>query len=311
MNDQADSASTSPAESSASTASGPLRTHVASRWMKKMVMFLIVCVGIGTWGLLDAAVIYPNRGEKYSQHMLANYLNGANETGVLPIARRVNVEDPAAALADLEPRAGAGQLTQLEQARLAWLKSLQPIHGKTLEKLTQQNKDMAARPEDERTDTVTVFRNPPEKFAEVQPLLSTGAMPKPLTQADILIQWLICAAGYAGGLLVLVRIIQTRSTVFRYEPDAHRLILPGGKSIAPEEIETVDKSKWHKFFVTLDLKDGSAHKFDLLRFAPLEDWILEMEESDPRLRAAREEAEADELDEAEDADSGDEDDPQA
>lgn len=294
MNDQADSASTTTTESPASMSSGPLRTHVASRWMKKMAIFLIVCVGLGTWGLLDAAVIYPNRGEKYSQHTLAEYLSAADNLGVLPIARRVNVEDPVTELAELQERAGAGQLNPFDQARLTWLKSLEPVHGKPLTKLTRQNTEMASRAESDRTDTVTVFLRPAEKFEELKPLLTTGSKPKPLSQTDILVQWLICAAGYAGGLIVLVRIIQTRSTVYRYEPDAHKLILPGGKSITPGEIETVDKSKWHKFFVSLDLKDGSSHQFDLLRFEPLEDWILEMEESDPRLRAAREEAEAEE-----------------
>jgi hypothetical protein len=306
MTDQADPQNESGADE-ATPVSGPVRTTVAPRWMRKMLIFLIVCFGLGTWGLLDAAVIYPNRGERYSEFMLAQYLEHADKIGVLPIARRVNVDDPAAALADLEAR--ADQLDEFETFRMIWLKSLEPIHGKPLTTLTEQNQEMASRPAEQREDTVTVFQDPDAVFTELSAELQGASPPKPLSQTDIAVQWLICAAGYLGTIFIVFRIVQTKSTVYRYEPAEHKLILPGGKTITPDEIEVVDKSKWHKFFVTLELKDGSAHKFDLLRFEPLEEWILDMEESDPRLRAAREEAEADE-EEAEGAESGTEDDQQ-
>lgn len=293
MTDQADSQTESSAPEK-TAATGPVRTRVAKRWMRKMVIFLIVCFGLGTWGWIDAAWIYPDRGERYSQFMLAQYLEHADKIGVLPIARRVNVDDPAAALADLQAR--QDDLDEFETFRLIWLRSLEPIHGKPLTALTEQNQEMAARPAEQREDTVTVFVDPAAEYAELSAELQGASPPKPLSQTDIAVQWLICAAGYIGALFIIVRIVQTKSTVYRYEPAAHRLILPGGKTITPDEIEVVDKSKWHKFFVTLDLKDGSSHKFDLLRFEPLEEWILDMEESDPRLRAAREEAEEDEDD---------------
>lgn len=304
MTDQADP-TTEPNAEQPTSATGPIRTRVAPRWMRKMVIFLVVCFGLGTWGLLDAAVIYPNRGERYSQFMLAEYLGHANTIGLLPVARRVNVDDPEATLADLEAR--RDQLNDFEEFRLRWLKSLEPIHGKQLTGLTRQNQEMAARGAEQREDTVTVFVDPAAKHAELTSALQGASAPKPLSQADIAVQWLICAAGYIGSLFIIFRIVQTKSTVYRYEPADHRLILPGGKTITPDEIEVVDKSKWHKFFVTLDLKGGESHKFDLLRFEPLEEWILDMEESDPRLRAAREEAEEDEH---ENADSGTEDDQQ-
>jgi hypothetical protein len=260
--------------------------------MRKMVIFFIVCFGLGTWGLIDAASVYPNRGRFYSQFMLQEYLQAAETNGVLAISRRVNVEDPAQAVLDLEGR--QQELNAVEEARFRWLNSLRPVYGKSLERLTAENQAMQDRPEDERTDTVTVFADPAALYTELDAELQGKTKPKPLSQTDIAVQWLICFAGYAGALLVMFRIIQTRSTVYRYEPSDHRLILSGGKSITPDQIEVVDKSKWHKFFVTLELKDGTSHKFDLLRFEPLEDWILEMEEVDPRLRAARDEAAAEE-----------------
>ena len=302
MTDQADSQNESSAPEMAG-ATGPVRTKVATRWMRKMVIFFVVCFGLGSWGLLDAVVIYPDRGEQYSRFKLQDYLNEANSIGVLPIARRVNVEDPVATLEDLNQR--EGQLNEFETYQRLWLGSLEPIHGKPLTKLPAQNQEMASRPAEQRADTVTVFIDPAAKLAELTSELQGKTQPKPLSQTDIAVQWLICAAGYLGALFIFFRIVQTRSTVFRYEPAEHRLILPGGKSITPSEIEVVDKSKWHKFFVALDLKDGSSHKFDLLRFDPLEEWILEMEDADPRLRAAREEAEADEDDEVDEVELAD------
>lgn len=270
---------------------GPMRTRVSIRWMRKMVIFFVVCFGLGTWGLYDAVKVYPDRGRLYAKHMLSDYLKAAEETGLIAIPRRVNVPDPAAEIISLEER--AEQLNTYEQFRYRWLSSLRPLYGKSLEKLTEQNQAMEQLPADQREDTRTVFVDPAATYAQLSSEIS-GSPPKPLSQTDIAVQWLICFAGYLGALLILLRIIQTKSTVYRYEPAGNKLILPKGKTITPDEIETVDKSKWHKFFVALDLKDGSSHKFDLLRFEPLEDWILEMEDSDPRLRAMREEAEAEE-----------------
>jgi hypothetical protein len=296
MNDQP---AENPVEPTSADVNQPLhsdgavqRTRVSKRWMRKMVIFFIVCFGLGSWGLLDAVKVYPDRGRMYAKFMLSDYLKAADETGLIGIPRRVNVPDPASEYASLQGR--SEQLNPLEVLRLRWLDSLRPIYGTTLDRLTEQNQRMAERPEDEREDTVTVFRDPAATYAEISSEISGRSVPKPLTQTDIAVQWLICAAGYIGAGLILMRITQTKATVYRYEPADHKLILPKGKSITPDEIETVDKSKWHKFFVALDLKDGGSHKFDLLRFEPLEDWILEMEEADPRLRAARDEAAAEE-----------------
>lgn len=315
MNDQPTESPVEPISTDSSEAtrsdSGPQRTRVSKRWMRKMVIFFIVCFGLGSWGLLDAVKVYPDRGRMYAKFMLSDYLKAADETGLIAIPRRVNVPDPAAEYASLQER--TEQLNPLEVLRLRWLDSLRPIYGTTLERLTEQNQRMAERPEEEQEDTVTVFQDPVATYAEITSEISGRSVPKPLTQTDIAVQWLICAAGYIGAGLILMRITQTKTTVYRYEPADHKLVLPGGKSITPDEIETVDKTKWHKFFVSLDLKDGSSHKFDLLRFEPLEEWILEMEEADPRLRAAREEAAAEEeAEEDEDGDTlkpGTEDDP--
>jgi hypothetical protein len=58
-------------------------------------------------------------------------------------------------------------------------------------------------------------------------------------------------------------------------------------------INEVDKRKWHKFFVFLKLADNSPEiKLDLLRYSPLEDWVLEMEKLHPNYVPEPVEAEA-------------------
>lgn len=281
-----------PMDHSPAEAGQELRTRTSGRWMRKMVIFFVVCFGLGSWGLYDAVKAYPNRGRLHSEFMLSDYLKAADETGLIVVPRQVNVPDPAQEIVRLESQA---ELNAYEQLRYRWLESLRPLYGKSLERLTEENQAMEQRPADERTDTRTVFQQPSQVYSELTTKLQGRQLPKPLSQTDIAVQWLICIVGYLGALFILFRIVQTRSTVYRYQPDEHKLILPGrGKSITPDQIEVVDKSKWHKFFVALELKSGETHKFDLLRFEPLEDWILEMEDSDPRLRAMREEAEAEE-----------------
>ncbi|MGH7132453.1 MAG: hypothetical protein ACREJO_10960, partial [Phycisphaerales bacterium] len=52
---------------------------------------------------------------------------------------------------------------------------------------------------------------------------------------------------------------------------------PDGKTIVPADIAEFDKRKWDKFYVTINLKGGEARKLDLLRYVPLEEWVLAME----------------------------------
>ncbi len=88
--------------------------------------------------------------------------------------------------------------------------------------------------------------------------------------------------------------------------------LPGGHSLTPADLTDVDKRKWDKFFVSLVVKPGHATlggkevALDLLRYEPLEDWVLEMEKAafpdrvkaEEEARQAREER-AQETDETE------------
>ena len=63
------------------------------------------------------------------------------------------------------------------------------------------------------------------------------------------------------------------------------LVSSNGKRLLPSEIAEVDRRLWHKFFVFLKPSDGSSEvKLDLLRYTPLEDWFLEIEQRTPNYK---------------------------
>ncbi len=241
-------------------------------WVLKMVAFIVILAGFGTWGLIDGLWVFPNRGEKDASYKLYVYLQAARDAGRLTQAN-VGVPDPAASLAELEakerdlrtvvqgkpttggisPRAAAFEL-----ARLDWLRSLQRIWR--LDSAPGRLQDDLAAQLDALTTT-----------------WKTTTPPKPLDTYDLHFQWIFVVLGYAGALWLVGVLARAKGTVFRWDPAEHRLTLPDGASMTPADVAEFDKRKWHKFYVTLVLKDGSSRTLDLLRYVPLEAWILEME----------------------------------
>ena len=102
---------------------------------------------------------------------------------------------------------------------------------------------------------------------------------QPLAGYDLPVQWLFVVIGFGGGLYLLGLILRSAGTKFHWDADSKRLTLPGGRAIVPADLKDVDKRRWHKFYVTLLLNDGSSHALDLYRFDPLERWVLEMEKT--------------------------------
>lgn len=243
-------------------------TTLNRQWVLKMVAFLIVLAGFGTWGLIDAIWIYPARGEKDASYKLYRYLETARDTGRLT-GPDVAVADPRAAFADLESRErdlrkGASQnnlgprAADFELARLEWLRSLKRMWR------------IDSAPERLEDD----LQN---QLATLTTTWKTTNPPKPLDAFDILFQWVFVALGYGGAAWLLLTIARAKGRTFTWDPAQHRLTLPGGASMAPADIADFDKRKWHKFFITINLKDGSSHTLDLLRHVPLEAWVLELE----------------------------------
>jgi hypothetical protein len=249
-------------------------TTLNRQWLVKMFIFMIVLIGFGCWGLLDAMVIYPARGHEDAGFKQKLYLEAAQAAGRLSdasipdprarlgvlAARRDALEAAVGKAASLQAQA-AGDSSQAQQAA-AELRRLQP--------------DLVGALDPARTTMAA----PADDLKRLSDRWKTAVQPKPLAAYDLPLQWAFAAIGLIGGVYILLLVIVPASrTVFTWEPGPQRLTLPGGRSITPTDIIEFDKRKWDKFFVTLTLRDGSHVKLDLLKHARLEEWVLEMERS--------------------------------
>ncbi|MBL0928482.1 MAG: hypothetical protein IBJ11_12670 [Phycisphaerales bacterium] len=274
-----------------------LRTRIGRSWLRKMIVIAIFGVGLGVWGTLDAFWIYPARGREHTQFTLKGYLEAMQRNGRLSQA---SVPDPAAEyqrLVDTPP----GSRSDLENIKLDWLRSLSRVYS--LEQLKAENDAAAAS--GEKKDTRTVFPRPEFTLDDLTQKLAGQQSPKPLAYYDIPVQYLFMAVGFGLGLYLLVLVRGVASKVYRYDPAAKRLTLPGGKSFVPADIDEVDKRKWDKYFVFLKLRDGSPEiRLDLYRYEPLEDWVLEMEKLHPNYVEPEDDEDEDEGEGGEEAGAG-------
>ncbi|MCA9292491.1 MAG: hypothetical protein KDA20_01615 [Phycisphaerales bacterium] len=250
-----------------------LTTKLSPRWLFKMGVFAIIGALFGAWGLYDGLVKYPARGERVAQFELLEYFDKADAQGRL---FRTSVDDPAAELTRLKDlRASGGGMSDLDDARLGWLLELAKVNN--LATLTAENTAMAARTPAEQKDTKTRFIVPASTRDTLRAELQGIKQPAPLSDFDILSQYVFAVAGWGVFLFVVWRWFRSATTKYRFEPDAQKLTLPDGRAITPSDIELVDKRDWHKYFVHLKLKQsGDEVKLDLLRFQPLEQWVLAM-----------------------------------
>ncbi|TVQ63657.1 MAG: hypothetical protein EA379_03420 [Phycisphaerales bacterium] len=245
-------------------------TSLSRRWLIKTLIYFVALSGLGVWGLYDGLHAYPKRGAESASHLEYQYLEQAREAGRL---LRASVPDPEARLAELRPnrtdierrRAEASQQNRQQAAadhatdlaQLEWLIALARIG--------------ALKPEN------TVIADPTDRFEALRAEWAAKTAPKPLSSYDIPSQWVIAAFGLGFGAWIAFVLVKAGSKRYRWEPGAMRLTLPSGRSIVPADIKELDKRKWDKWFVTLMLNDGEAVKLDLLRYDPLEAWVLEME----------------------------------
>lgn len=248
-------------------------TSLNRSWLLKMGAFLVLLAGFGTWALVDGLVIFPRRGELDASYKLYQYLESARDAGRLT-RENVQVENPRQTLAELESKEsdlrraaqGAGiiggglspRVAAMEVARLEWLRSLQRVW---------------------RLDTAPSRIND-DVSAQLSELTATWKVnqpPKPLAGMDLMFQWVFMALGYGGALWIGVVVLRAKGKVFTWDPAEHRLTLPDGLSIVPADVAEFDKRKWHKYYITLALKNGQSRTLDLLRYVPLEQWVLAME----------------------------------
>lgn len=276
-----------------------LKTRLKGSWVAKMAVFFLVLLGLAGWGYLDASIVYPARGRDVIEFTKMNYLTVAQSENML---FRASVEDPAAEHARLiaaEPET----LTVLERSRKDWLTAVSRLYS--LDKITTVNTaEMQRRVADpsivptavdslsETGSGQTMFENSTETLSVLSTKWSNRDLPNKLSSLDLPVQWMICFTGLAGALWVGFLFLKAKATSFSYKPETHELTLSNGKSFTPEMIEVVDKRKWDKFFVFLKVQgfDGEI-KLDLLKFVPLEEWVLEMEKLSPNYEPEEESGE--------------------
>ncbi|MFI4894306.1 MAG: hypothetical protein ACIAQ0_12875 [Phycisphaerales bacterium JB058] len=251
-------------------------TKLARKWVMKMALFLVLLFGFGLYGLYDATMAYPNRGEDSASWHLHQYLAKSDEanslTGDLGIPSGTTAAEH---MADLESR--LGELTQSAGgtsirarddaaliAKYAWLKSLSVL----------------GRLSDERV--ASDLATPRETYNELNEKWTSADQPKPLASYDIPVQWLFTIIGFGGGLWMLIHILAVASKKYTWEPAALRLGVPGGATIVPGDVEVFDRRKWDKFLVFLKIKPehpqlgGKEIKLDLYQYEPLEAWYEQM-----------------------------------
>jgi len=254
-----------------------VETRINRRWLLKIGVFFVVLLGLGVWGLVDALIVYPARGLAYAERAELSYLRASQEAGQL---LQASVENPRQRLAELRERRSeleedlrasrsAGGLSAARVQRqlqlLDWLTALSRVGA------------LPEGPAD--AGDPTVFDDPRRRLRELDEAWQARTQPKPLSAYDIPLQWAIVALGFGGALWVVGVLVSVSRRRYRFDPESNTLTLPNGRTISPDDVREFDKRKWDKFFVTLRVKEGVDVKLDLLRYVPLEEWVLEMEKA--------------------------------
>jgi hypothetical protein len=253
---------------------------LSKRWLRKMIIFVIVLIAFGTWGLYDAVSVYPKRGERHAAWMQMSYLEAsraANDEDFGVFERQSSVTDPVAELArlnspeqrqrnaaDAADSASSRNLRAVMQnSRRAWLEGLDRIGRLTPER--------------------TIIDNPQAELTRLRAELATAKKPKPLSAFDIPSQWLIMIVCWAVAAWMLIHAVRVAARKYRWNSATRALTIPGGHTITPDDLEEIDKRKWDKFIVFLKIKPnhpalgGKEVRCDTYQRDELEGWILEME----------------------------------
>lgn len=238
-----------------------VKTKLARRWLLKMTVITLAFLIFGGWAMWDLFYAYPERGRDYASAKQLEYLRASDTARTLFDA---SIDEPSVSLGVLR---GRDSLTEVERAELGWLEAL-AVPGLGMLKAEH-----------------TQMESPRETLMELEEHFASAPRPKALTSYDLPVQGLIMVVcwGVAAYLIVLwIRVVSKRYTWVASE---QRLGLPGGVTLVPTDLADLDKRKWHKFLVTLDIKAehpklGGKHvPLDLYRYLPLEEWVLEMEQT--------------------------------
>ncbi|CAG1006227.1 hypothetical protein PHYC_03303 [Phycisphaerales bacterium] len=260
------------------TSAETVSSRISRKWTVKMVLIALGLIAFGLWGLYDATVAYPRRGSRASEFLELQYMQQYSQLRP-PLDRRAGIDDPRAELTRLRLKEQTSGGDSVDRACLQWLESL-----KLIGRLDASTATTIPRTDfrgDMVPDANLRFKDLTTKFTSSQG--GKIEAPSPLSPWDIPVQWLITVAGLGTGAWIVLLILRVRARSFSFEPASMRLTLPGGASIVPADIEDFDKRRWHKFYVTLRIKPshaqlgGRAVELDLLRYEPVEEWVLAME----------------------------------
>lgn len=288
-----------------------LHTSLNRPWVLKTGGFMVVLLVFGCWGLFDGLYLYPKRGLEDASFQFRDFLVAADKAGRLT-SSTITVADPVATYAELKAKrsqlqqaagGGSGSNDQLRAAmeynKLLWLDSLNKAW-----RLSPAPKPLGAVEKTGRTLTFDPAAgkgfaqtassgekaelSPQALLNELGTLWGSSDKPSPLSAYDMWFQWIFVVVGYGGGLWILLTIIKSKAKArqITFDPAMQRLGLPGNVGILPADVKDIDKRKWHKFYCTLLTNDGRAHELDLLRYTPLEEWVLAIEKTRFPERAA-------------------------
>ncbi|MEQ8769192.1 MAG: hypothetical protein RIB60_01640 [Phycisphaerales bacterium] len=260
----------------------PVKATLGRRWLIKMVVFIVLLLGLGVWGYVDATIVYPNRGRQFASWAKYQYLlaaKTANDNGVFGAFARnaVTINDPEAEFERLsEPETRQRYLTDasgegrsalaasVDLTRHQWLKGLDRIGELTPEK--------------------TAIESPATELTDLTNTWSATQAPKELSFYDIPVQWIFTVVGFGGGAWLLIHVLRVASRKYTWDESTMTLTLPGGHAVTPDDLEEVDKSRWDKFIVALVIKSGHGTlggrtvRIDTYQHADVEPWVLAMEE---------------------------------
>ncbi|MEO1583230.1 MAG: hypothetical protein AAFR96_01505 [Planctomycetota bacterium] len=255
----------------------PTTTTLTRRWKRKFIIFLIVSVGFGIYGLVDATIVYPNRGERDAEYRLFRYLEASDQAHSLTLPLGVpdgqtpqsRLDDLRSEQADLTQRAGgeggAARDAAAQLAKLAWFESLGKVWQLTPERI---DADLSGSPRETLSGLRAEWENRDN--------------PKPLAWFDIPVQWLFTVVGFGLGIWLAFHMYRVASKSYTWDPAELRLGLPGGASIVPGDVVDFDKRKWDKFLFFFKINadhpqlGGREIKLDLYQYDPLEDWAVAM-----------------------------------
>ena len=255
------------------------RSSLSRRWTIKMSVIALLLIGFGLWGLYDAMIRYPARGSEAAENIEYQYLQQLADDH-REYSYDESVKDPAGRLAKLEagPESSAKADTLLKQ----WLEQLQIIGHLDYNTATKIPRTDFRADDKGNHVQVTSFS---QRLSELRTAWTSGAgrSAPPLSRHDIHMQWVIVVAGVGFGGYLLLLMLAARSRVYTWDAASQKLTVPGGAALLPADIAEFDKRKWHRLFITLKVKSshpqlgGKDVEIDLLRYEPVEEWVLAME----------------------------------